>query len=311
MSWLTYAIRSTIRTILPSCVSGSRGPVCVRIPSRTSWVRLSRSRDPERLLVVPEPRAEPLAQRLVERLLAGMPERRVPRVVAEPDRLDEILVQPERPRDDARDRGRLERVGHPRAVVVALGVDEDLRLPLQPAKRLRVDDPVAVALERRPHAARLLGPLAPPRLVRADGERRQPRLLALPDKEPKLRDAPVDVSIASRVIAAAALDAVVRRAASRRLRTSATGRRRSSTQVPTTHDARGETRNATTSAISSTVPKRPHGQLALDECGDPLWILPLTRRSQLPPGKQRRAGRDAEDADPVLREVARPSPSRG
>ena len=43
MSWLMYAIRSTIRTILPSCVAGSCGPVCVRIPSRTSAVRLSRS----------------------------------------------------------------------------------------------------------------------------------------------------------------------------------------------------------------------------------------------------------------------------
>ena len=75
--------------------------------------------------------AEALAERLVERLLAGMAERCVAGVVTEPDRLDEILVQPERARDDARDRGRLERVGHPRPVVVTLRVDEDLCLPLQ------------------------------------------------------------------------------------------------------------------------------------------------------------------------------------
>jgi hypothetical protein len=34
--------------------------------------------------------------------------------------------------------------------VVALGGDEDLRLVLRPPERLRVDDPVAVPLERRP-----------------------------------------------------------------------------------------------------------------------------------------------------------------
>src|SRR3954451_4754976 len=41
MSWLMYAKRSTSRTIRPSSVSGSSGPVCLRIPSRTSHVRLS------------------------------------------------------------------------------------------------------------------------------------------------------------------------------------------------------------------------------------------------------------------------------
>ena len=58
----------------------------------------------------------------------------------------------ERARDDARDAGRLERVRHPRAVVVARRVDEDLRLALQAPERLRVEDPVAVALKRRAHA---------------------------------------------------------------------------------------------------------------------------------------------------------------
>ena len=45
------------------------------------------SRDRERLLVVAEAAAEALAQRLVERLLAGVAERRVAHVVPEPDRL--------------------------------------------------------------------------------------------------------------------------------------------------------------------------------------------------------------------------------
>ena len=133
--------------------------------------------DPPRLLVVAEAAPERGAERVVERLLARVAERRVARVVPEADRLDEVLVEPQRARDDARDRGRLERVGHPGAVVVALGVDEDLRLPLQPPERLRVHEAVAVALERRPDAARLLGLGPAAGLERADGERREPRLL--------------------------------------------------------------------------------------------------------------------------------------
>ena len=66
--------------------------------------------------------------------------------------------------------------------MVALRVDEDLRLVLQAAERLAVDDPVAVALERRPQAALLLlGVVAPPGLVRAHGERGEPALLLLAD----------------------------------------------------------------------------------------------------------------------------------
>ena len=82
-------------------------------------------------------------------------------IVAEPDRLDEILVQPERTADAARDARRLERVREPRAEVVALGIDEHLRLEPQAPECLRVDDAVAVALERRPEPALLLGRLRP------------------------------------------------------------------------------------------------------------------------------------------------------
>ena len=142
-------------------------------------VALEHVDDPERVLVVAEAPVEALAQRLVERLLAGVPERRVPEVVAEPDRLDEVLVQPQRPGHAARDPGGLERVGQAGAVVVAGGVDEDLRLVHQPPERLGVHDPVAVALERRAQQARLLLARAPARLVGAHGERREPPLLVL------------------------------------------------------------------------------------------------------------------------------------
>ena len=133
--------------------------------------------DRERLLVVTEPAPEALAQRLVERVLARVAERRVAHVVAEPDRLDEVLVQPQRACHAARDRGRLERVRHAGAEVVAGRVDEDLRLALQAAERLGMDDPVAVALERRAQPALVLGLEPPGGGVRADGERREPLLL--------------------------------------------------------------------------------------------------------------------------------------
>ena len=73
----------------------------------------------------------------------------------------------------------------PRPEVVAGGVDEDLRLALQPPERLRVQDPVAVALERRAQAAFVLRARAPACLVGAHGERREPRLfvLAIRDRE--------------------------------------------------------------------------------------------------------------------------------
>ena len=125
------------------------------------------TRDLRRLLVVAESRLE---QR-IERRLPGMPERRMTEVVPEPDRLGEILVQLQCSGDHASDPARFERVRHARAVMVPGRVDEDLRLPLQAAKGLRVEDPVAVALKRGANAAFLLRPLAPARLVRAHGER--------------------------------------------------------------------------------------------------------------------------------------------
>src|SRR5215213_9749998 len=97
------------------------------------------------MLVVAETAPPALAQAGVEDALARVAERRVPEVVPEPDRLGQVLVEAER----ARDAARLERVCQPRAVMVALGRDEDLRLVLEAPERLRVHDPIAVALEWR------------------------------------------------------------------------------------------------------------------------------------------------------------------
>ena len=121
--------------------------------------------DAQRVLVVAEAAAEARAPGAVEHVLADVPERRVAEVVPEPDRLRQVLVEPQRARDRARDLRRLERVGEPRAVVVALRRDEHLRLVLEPAERLAVHDPVAVALERRAQRR------SPPRAARARPDR--------------------------------------------------------------------------------------------------------------------------------------------
>ena len=83
--------------------------------------------------------------------------------------------------------GRLEGVRDSRPVVVAGRVDEDLRLALQASERLRVHDPVPVALERRPDPA-LLFLAQPPRASRRNGP---PAATAAPprprEREPRRR----------------------------------------------------------------------------------------------------------------------------
>ena len=103
--------------------------------------------DAQRLGVVVE--AAPFRHLRVQRILAGMAEGRVAEIVDQRDRLGEVLVAAQRPRQRAGDLRDLDRVGEPGAVVVALMRDEDLRLVLEAAEGGGVDDAVAVALERR------------------------------------------------------------------------------------------------------------------------------------------------------------------
>ena len=91
-----------------------------------------------------------------ERLLSRVPERGVPDVVAERDRLGQWLVQAQRGGERARHLGDLHRVRQARDEVVALRIEEDLGLVLQPPERLGVDDPIPVALEGGPVLVRLL-----------------------------------------------------------------------------------------------------------------------------------------------------------
>ena len=63
--------------------------------------------------------------------------------------------------------------------MVVRGIDPDLRLVAEAAKRLRVDDPIPISLEGRAQPARFLSTCAAARLIRADGERREPLLFVL------------------------------------------------------------------------------------------------------------------------------------
>ena len=89
----------------------------------------------------------------VELALAGMAEGRVAEVMGKGQGLGQVLIQAQRPGDRARDLRHLDRMGQPRPVMVALVIDEDLRLVLQPAEGRGMDDPVAVAREGRARRA--------------------------------------------------------------------------------------------------------------------------------------------------------------
>ncbi len=68
-------------------------------------------------------------------------------IVRQRQHLGEVLVEPERARQRAGDLGDFQRVGQPGPVMVALVIDEDLRLVGEPAERGRMDDAVAIAPE--------------------------------------------------------------------------------------------------------------------------------------------------------------------
>ena len=109
-------------------------------------------------------------------------------VVAEADRLGEVLVERQRAGHGAGDLRDLERVRQAGAEVVALGRDEHLGLVLQAPEGLAVHDPIAIALQRC--AQRAIGLLD--RAAGRVGARRQRReLVVLPCHAPRfvaLRD---------------------------------------------------------------------------------------------------------------------------
>ena len=120
--------------------------------------------DAQRVAVVVEPAMVRHAG--VERVLAGMAEGGVAEIVAEGDRLGEVVVEPERPGERAGDLRDFDRVGQAGAEMIALVVDEHLRLVGEAAEGGRMDDAVPVALELRPGRRRRLGNETPRRARR-------------------------------------------------------------------------------------------------------------------------------------------------
>ena len=93
-------------------------------------VALERVHDSQRMFVVQEGGTEVIAQAAIQRLFADVTEGRVAKIVAEPDRLHQILVEGKGPCHGPRDLGHLERMGEPSAVMVAARGHEHLRLVL-------------------------------------------------------------------------------------------------------------------------------------------------------------------------------------
>jgi len=101
--------------------------------------------DAERLAVVLE--SAVVGHQLVQRRLARVPERRVPQIVRQRNRLQEVLVEAQGPPERARDLRDLERVRQAGPEVIVLVRHEDLRLEVEAAEGGAVDDAVAVSLE--------------------------------------------------------------------------------------------------------------------------------------------------------------------
>jgi len=117
--------------------------------------------------VVIEPAEGPHRSR--QRFLAGMAERGVAEIVGQGERLRQILVEPQGSGQRPRDLGHFETVGQARPVMVALVIDEHLGFMLEPAKRRRMDDPVAVALKYGPGRAFPFIPKPAPAVRRVAG----------------------------------------------------------------------------------------------------------------------------------------------
>ena len=122
---------------------------------------------------------EAAGHQLVDDLLAGVPERSVPEVVAERDGFGQLFVKLQNLRDGARDLRHLQRVRQPGAIVVPGRRKEHLRLVLEPPEGLAVDDAVAVPLKRRTYIVFGFGTQASARIGALRGLRRQDVALTL------------------------------------------------------------------------------------------------------------------------------------
>ena len=108
--------------------------------------------DADRMGIVVE--AAGRAQRRAQRILSGMAEGRMAKVVREAQSFGQILVEAERARHRAADLRHLEAVGQANPEMIAVRGNEHLGLVAQATKSNRVDQAVAIPLENVARAAR-------------------------------------------------------------------------------------------------------------------------------------------------------------
>jgi len=108
-----------------------------------------------------------LAHDGVESFFSGMPERRMPDVVDESQRFNQVDVQPELSSNGPRDLGHFQRMSEAIAKMIGMPKCEDLRFIFEPAEGTRMDDAVPVALEIIAIGMRRLGEAAPAGLFHA------------------------------------------------------------------------------------------------------------------------------------------------
>jgi len=108
-----------------------------------------------------------LAHDGVESFFSGMPERRMPDVVDESQRFNQVDVEPELSSNGPRDLGHFQRMSEAIAKMIGMPKCEDLRFIFEPAESTCMDDAVPVALEIIAIGMRRLGEAAPAGLFHA------------------------------------------------------------------------------------------------------------------------------------------------
>jgi hypothetical protein len=107
-----------------------------------------------------------VAHAIVQCLLTGVPEWRVPEVVGQRDRLGQIFIQPKRARYPAGDLSDFQTVRQTGAKMVAFVVYKNLGLVFKPAKSRRVNNPVAIPLKFAAMSGKRLGETPSTRIAR-------------------------------------------------------------------------------------------------------------------------------------------------
>ncbi len=119
-------------------------------PGVSCCVIFEKRHDSVRLLIVLKVRSL-LPHPCIKCILAAVTEGWVTQVMCERDALRQIFIESQSSRQVPADRRDLHRVRQARAEMITFSRDEDLRLPLEPSKRLGMNDAIAIALKRKPH----------------------------------------------------------------------------------------------------------------------------------------------------------------